>query len=275
MRKTIAGLFLLMCTSAVLWAEETYQRLTIDKKKHELTIEGGLRYWAQTMSAETETYTLNPRLGAEYNFDQRHSVNLEIPYYVVLYDEPDTSRSIFYGIGDIQLSYIYTKKLNYANLFFTPQFVIPAGEASEYAAREGIYTPGSGRWDIGFSFAVTGIRDPVVWTLGFKYDVGLPKKEQFYTSWQPGNMQLSGSLLKLSNERFGLSLGLYQNISLPQINSGKWDSSGFSASTFFWLESMVMFDKDYVKITAEMYAFPLNRPVTIGLTYGHTFKKEK
>jgi hypothetical protein len=191
---------------------------------------------------------------------------------VSLYDNPDTKRNAYYSFGDLQLAYEYTKKIKFVNLFLGSELTIPVAASSEYAAREGVFTVGSGRWGIGFSAAASGIRDPIVWSAAFKYDIGLPKIERFYTSWRPGDMQLSASILKLANDRFGFSLGLYQNILLPQINGGKWKSNDFSTATFLRLETVILFKKDYAKVSADIYTFPVGHPVAIGILYGHTFK---
>jgi hypothetical protein len=38
------------------------------------------------------------------------------------------------------------------------------------------------------------------------------------------------------------------------------------------LEGLILFEKDYIKIGVDTYLYPLNRPVTIGVTYGHQFE---
>jgi hypothetical protein len=273
--KWLTAAMCIVCIQSVFSEDTKYQRVSLDRKENELTVEAGLDYQMQTASVTDEIYTLNPSLALTYDFNAQHSANFSVPFHVALYDNPDTKRNAFYSFGDIQVSYEYTKKIDYVNLFLGSQLQIPVAESSEYAAREGVYTVGSGRYNIGLSVAASGIRDPIVWSATFKYDVGLPKEERFYTSWRPGDMQLSGSILKLANERFGFSLGLYQNILLPQINDGKWKSNDFSASTVLHLETLILFEKDYAKVSADIYTFPQGNPVVIGLLYGHTFKLGK
>jgi hypothetical protein len=115
--------------------------------------------------------------------------------------------------------------------------------------------------------------------LGLSYDIGLPKQERFYTSWLPGNIQLSASLSDLVNERFGFAVGMYQLLNLPALNIGNEVSAGVpakggvSVSSLFRLEVFVLFEKDYVRVSMDTYAYPLNRPMVFGVVYGHQFKQ--
>jgi hypothetical protein len=138
---------------------------------------------------------------------------------------------------------------------------------------EGILAAGAGRVTAGFSVTATGIMDPIVWNLGLRYDIGLPKQERFYTSWLPGTIQLSASLSDLVNERFGFAVGTYQQLDLPAIKNGVSDKGGPSVTSFFRLEVFVLFEKDYVRVSMDTYASPLNQPVAFGVVYGHQFKQ--
>jgi hypothetical protein len=146
-------------------------------------------------------------------------------------------------------------------------------ENNEYATREGVLAAGSGRVTAGFSVTATGIMDPIVWNLGLRYDAGLPKQERFYTSWLPGTIQLSASLSDLVNERFGFAAGMYQQLDLPAVKNGVPDKGGLSVASFFRLEVFILFEKDYVRISMDTYAYPLNQPVVFGVMYGHQFKQ--
>jgi hypothetical protein len=148
-------------------------------------------------------------------------------------------------------------------------------ESNEYLPQEGILTSGAGRVTAGFSATATGIMDPVVWNVGLSYDVGLPKQERFYTSWVPVTIQVSGSLSDLVNERFGFSVGTYHVVSLPALNNGVWARGGVSVVSLFRLEVFVLFEHDYVRVSMDSYAYPLNRPVVFGVVYGHQFKGDK
>jgi hypothetical protein len=219
-----------------------------------------------------DLYNIRLNASLEYTFHTNHTIKGTLPYALSLYNAGDARNAAYYSFGDITLSYEYLKQIKHINLFFGPQLTIPLAESNEYALREGVYAAGAGRYEAGFTFAVTGIRDPVVWTAGLDYMVGLPKKERFYTSWQPGTMQLSMSVSDLFNERFGFAIGAYQSIQLPQVNDGEWKVTDLSVSTFCRFEFLILFENDYVRVMADASLYPLNRPFVFGLVYGHRFE---
>jgi hypothetical protein len=137
--------------------------------------------------------------------------------------------------------------------------------------REGVLAVSDGRYMLGADFSVSGVRDPIVWNVGLQYRIGLPKAERFYTSWQPGVIQLSAGFTDLFNDRFGFSLGVYQTITLPQIHDGEWQGDTVSTAAFCRLEFLVLFEKGYVRAVVNAYAYPQNRPVVFELVYGRTF----
>jgi hypothetical protein len=252
-------------------AEETYQRYDIVRENDMLTVEGSMGYNAETVNKE-DFYTFTPAISLEYDFALKHSINFILPSTIAFYENYEARNKIFYATGDINLSYEYFKQIKDNNLFFRPQITIPLTTTNEYKEREGIISAGAGRYTAGCAFSTTGIRDPVVWSAGFQYIIGLPKKERFNTIWQPGNMQVSGAISNLFNERFGGLISLYQNINLPEISDDVPDKSGLNVSTRLVFETLTVFEKDYVKIGIETYLYPLSKPVTIRLTYGHQFK---
>ncbi|MDR2447784.1 MAG: hypothetical protein LBD58_10960 [Treponema sp.] len=208
-----------------LRAEESYQRYDAKRKENEITVEGTARLRFETAGGE-DLYTLAPEVRLEYGFARHHSASVRLPYTLSFYESPDARVRTFYAAGDIQASYEYQKQTGRVNLFFSPEATIPLTAANEYKTREGVLSGGAGRHTAGFSFSISGVRDPVVWTAGLRYGVGLPKEERFYTTWQPGNIQISGGATHLFNERFGGSVSLYQQINLPEISGGVFDRDG-------------------------------------------------
>ena len=179
---------------------------------------------------------------------------------------------LVYYIGDINLSYEYLKQLSHLNLFFSPFFNIPLAVSNEYAAREGVYASGEGRYEAGFGVSMTGIRDPVVWDLGLRYTLGLPKEERYYTSWQPGTIQVSLGISDLLNDRFGFSLGISETLIMPRMIGLSMETEGLSLQTGFKLEALILFEHDYLRFSVESYLFPQYQPVFVGVSYGHNFK---
>jgi hypothetical protein len=190
----------------------------------------------------------------------------------MFYDNQDALNRFFYYIGDIGLSYEYLKQLTHLNLFLGSFFNIPLTVSNEYAAREGVYSSWEGRYEAGLSFGMTGIRDPVVWNVGLRYTLGLPKEERYYTTWRPGTIQASAGITHLLNDRFGYSLGLSETVILPRMIGSSMEPVGIALRTGFKLEGIILFEHDYIRVSAETYIFPLYQPVFIGITYGHNFK---
>jgi hypothetical protein len=263
-----------LMTAGLCAEEKDYQRYDLVRDSNELIVEGGLAGWLENING-IDIYNLTVQAAIEYTFLKNHTVKGSLPYTWSIYNNHELRNKTFYAPGDLTLAYEYLKQIKHLNLFFGPKLSIPLSRTNEYMLREGIYAASDGRFDLGFAVSLTGIRDPVVWNAGFKYDVGLPKKERFYTSWQPGNMQVSAGFSDLFNERFGFSFGVYQNIMLPQINGGEWKSEDLSMSTYCRLEFLILFEKDYVKAAVNAYAFPRNKPFIFELVYGHTFKIPK
>jgi hypothetical protein len=266
----------LMALISPLAAEESWQRYDIERKREEITVEGTARFHTETADG-SDFYTLAPEAGLEYGFADRHSVSVRLPYMVSFYGRSESRMRAFYAIGDIQLSYEYLKQMGHVNLFFNPEMTIPLTAANEYKTREGVLSGGAGRYTAGFAFLISGVRDPVVWTAGLRYGVGLPKEERFYTTWQPGNIQISGGATHLFNERFGGAVSLFQQINLPEISGGVFDRDGRGASisTVMRMEALILFEKDYIKLGADAYLHPVSQPVAFSFTYGHQFELKK
>jgi hypothetical protein len=275
MKHFILGLFFVLSGSYLLAAQDAdYQRYDPIRKKYALTIEGSLNSWVENING-FDLFSARAGLKTEYVFLTNHTVTLNLPYTINLYNNPDSPTPWLYSFGDMDVSYEYLKKFGHISLFFGPRFGIPLYQANDYMSRGGIYAPGDGRYRAGFSVSVTGIRDPLVWDAGFLWDVGLPKTERFFTSWQPGNIQISAGFSDLFNDRFGFSFGFTQLISLPQINGRKWKAEDLSAATAGKGEFYILFEKDYVRVSLEAGLYPLDRPFVLGIVYGHQFDLTK
>ncbi|MDR2942726.1 MAG: hypothetical protein LBV17_09075 [Treponema sp.] len=185
-----------------------------------------------------------------------------------------TIKNIFYAPNDISLSYGYIKQIGHYNLFFGPQISIPLGITNEYSLREGVLITGAGRYTAGGTFAITGIRDPVVWNGEIKYDIGLPKHERYGTTWLPGIIQVAFGLTDLLNDRFGFSLGLQQQTILPKILNGASTPDSLTFTSNCQLEIFILFEHNYLRAAFSATVYPLNRPHIITITYGHVFKKK-
>jgi hypothetical protein len=256
---------------ASLFPQETdYQRNDLVREESELTVESGFLAWMEDVNSDT-LYHFRLNAGIEYTL-LSHSVKAALPYSFLLYDNQDALNRFFYYMGDINLSYAYLKQLPHLNLFFGSFFNIPLAVSNEYAAREGVYASGEGHYEAGLSFSMTGVRDPVVWDMGLRYTLGLPKEERFYTTWRPGTIQASLGISDLFNDRFGFSLGLSETLALPRMIRSSMEPGGLTMNTGVKLEAIILFEHDYLRLSAESYLFPLYQPVFVGVTYGHNFK---
>jgi len=128
---------------------------------------------------------------------------------------------------------------------------------------------------VGGTFAITGVRDPVVWYGEIKYDVGLPKNERYGTTWLPGIIQVTLGITDLVNEMFGFSLGLQQQVVLPKMLNGASVPDSLTYTCNVQLEIFVLFERDYFRTAITASAYPLNKPNIFTITYGHVFKKKK
>jgi hypothetical protein len=255
-------------------SDPDYQRYDLVREASELTLEASFHYWTQEIDAYN-LHTLRFGASAEYVFKTNHSISLSLPYTLSVSDNPDVRQVLFYALGDISLGYEYLLQCNHLNIFAGPLVTIPLTESTEYALREGVLTSSGGRYQAGVRAALTGILDPIVWNVDLHYLIGLPKKERFYSSWQPGNIQVSAGFSHLINHQFGVALAVTERLTLPLRIEGHWDPRGMSVSTLGKGEFFILFEKDYVRLSVETNLYPLNRPWIIGLVYGHTVDLSK
>jgi hypothetical protein len=250
--------------------ENNYQRNSLVREGTELTVESGLKLWMEDVNTNT-LYNINVSAGIEYTI-LSHSIKVSLPYTISLFDNHEALNRLFNRIGDVTVSYEYFKQLSNLNIFFGPHVTIPLAVSNEYASREGVYATGESRYEAGLGFSISGIRDPVVWNLGLRYTLGLPKEERYFISWRPGTIQVSAGISDLFNDRFGYSLGISETFILPKIIETAMEPGGFSLLTGLKLETIILFEHDYFRLSAESYVYPLFQPVIIGITYGHNFK---
>jgi hypothetical protein len=279
MKQMLLGvpIVLLMVTfgAASLYGEETdFQRYDPERKQSEIILEGSVKSWTETANGYA-MYSTNVGFLGEYTFLTRHTVTVNLPYTFAWYNNPDSRTPWLYSFGDMGFTYNYLKQFGHINLFMGPRLSIPLAEASEYAAREGVYSASSGRYSLGAEISVTGVRDPVVWNAGLAYDVGLPKKERFYTTLEPGNIQITAGFSDLFNERFGFSVGFAQYIKLPVLYNGKGKPEDLRLTTVGKAEFLVLFEKNYMRFALEATLYPLNSPFVLGFIYGHQFDMSK
>lgn len=276
MKKAIIAVILLL-SSLQLYSqienEKDYQRYDLAFDELELRTEVQLKYWFENIADKT-LYSIMPLCSAEFIFLKHHSIKATTAYTFSFYNNHESRKNIFYAPNDISLSYEYIKQINHYNLYYGPQISIPLGITNEYSVREGILIAGAGRHTAGGTFAITGVRDPVVWNGELKYDIGLPKHERYGTTWLPGIVQFTFGFTDLVNDMFGFSLGLQQQIILPKILNGTSVPDSLSFTSNCQLEIFVLFEHDYFRAALTATAYPLNRPHIFTVTYGHVFKKK-
>jgi len=258
----------------LLFAEETnFQRLDLVREENKLKLEGIFSYYMQNISG-FDRYTFLPQLGIEYIF-KNHAVRSTLPYTISLLNNKDARRQVFYGFGDLTLNYEYLKQIRNLNLFFGGSWGIPLSETNEYKTREGILATGTGRHNLGLNVGITGIKDPVVWNAGLKYTFGLPKEERFFWSFEPANIQANAGITTMFNDTFGLSFNLLQTIRFPQVKDGIAKTEELRTSTIFRPEALILSEDWYVRISLDIYGYPLNMPFIVTLSYGYSFEFPK
>jgi len=277
MKKAIL-LFIFLLSSLQLYSQtengKDYQRYDLVIEELELRTEGQLRYWFENVEDKT-LFSIMPLCSAEFIFMKHHSIKAVTAYTFSFYDNHEARKNIFYAPNDINLSYEYNKQIKHYNLYFGPQVSIPLGITNEYSVREGILIAGAGRYTAGGTFAITGVRDPVVWNGEIKYDIGLPKHERYGTTWLPGILHVTFGFTDLVNDMFGFSFGLQQQIVFPKILNDTPVPDSLSFTVNGQLEIFVLFEHDYFRAAFIAAAYPLNRPHILTITYGHVFKNFK
>lgn len=193
MRKINFCIFFLLCSvlEALLFAEDIeFNRIKPFSDKNELTIETGVMWYNVTM-AEYYSYFVNPYIAADYVFENKHTAAITLPYSFYFIGTNEIEKNFYHSGGDLQISYDYHKQIKSLDMFFGSFLDIPLNVSIEKARRDNEYSISSGRFNLGFSYRISGVRDPIVWTLGMKYWLGLPYNEDSYSSWQPAHIQLS------------------------------------------------------------------------------------
>jgi hypothetical protein len=250
--------------------ENEYQRNSLIREDSELTIETGLQIWQEDINP-VKLYNIGLNAGIEYTL-LSHSVKVSLPYTFSFLSNSDVLNILFYRMGDINLSYEYLKQFSNLNLFFGSFLGIPLTVSNDYAAREAVYSNGEGRHEIGCSFSLTGVRDPIVWDAGLRYTLGLPKKERYTTTWRPGTIQVSAGISDLFNDRFGFSIGISETLIFPRLIGPHAEPNGFTMLTGFKLGTVVLLEHDYLRFSIDSILYPLYQPVVFSVTYGHNFK---
>jgi hypothetical protein len=245
------------------YGNDSHQLAALEQEKGDLILTSGMRLWGKDVDNHS-LINFKPFLGVEYAFNDKHRVSTEI------------FGDIFYWTGrwydfssNIAVSYRYITAINSVNLIFGPDFSIP------------IIEPDAHRYGIGLSFAATGattifantiFREINAWYIGMQYAIGLPRKEDSYASWQPGNIQITGNLILNENESLKTSLGIQQNIYLPGINVH--EDEELSASTLIRIAGLLIRGNNYLKSSLGFTVVPLGY-VTLELIYGHKFNQRK
>ncbi|MCL2557594.1 MAG: hypothetical protein FWE09_03865 [Treponema sp.] len=262
----IAFIGMLLC--ATIGANENeFNRITFDKESGRLTTEAALRHYAQAAPGG-ELHVFTPHLSLGYSMGS-HGFGARLPLTFALYTgDSEAINSFSYGFEDAQLSYDYSIRRGALNFFLGGFWSLPIKAPGDETEGSPV-SPGSGRHGLGLSFSAHGIRDPVVWNLGFSYGVGLPSSESDSGIWEPGNIGLSAGITVLFNEVFGFRLNLHQQLRLPQ--AGGADAASFSASSSFSPEALVMGDDWHLRLRLDIYAHPLFAPTALGITYGYMF----
>jgi hypothetical protein len=271
MKRLLQGILFALLWATSLYGQQTdYQRYDLVRKTNEVILESTAKTWMEMVNGFT-LYNMNLNFQGEYTFLTHHTVMVQVPYTFAWYNNAESKNPWLYSFGDIGLSYDYLKQLGHISLFVGPQLILPLARLNEYIARDDAYNASSGRYSVGLNLEVIGVQDPVVWTGGISYQVGLPKKEQFYTTFEPGNIQLSGGFSDLFNGRFGISVDIIQYIKLAELQDGVWKQEGLMVSTLGRGEFLVLFERDYFRFSLETSLYPLNKPFVLGITYGHQF----
>jgi len=262
------ALGLLLCAAAGAASENGFTRIDLERTDSQLTVEGSIGHFAYHAHGG-EIHVFGTHLSLEYAI-RSHGFNARLPFTMAMYTGPEELNSFAHGFGDAQLTYTYSMQRGRVNFTFGGFWGMPL--PARGVENQGLaVNPGSGRHNIGVLFALAGIRDPVVWNMGFSYGVGLPRRENGVWSLQPGNIRINAGVTALLNEVFGFRANLYQELRLPQVNSNGANAAGFATSTFFVPEALVLGDNWLLRVGLHVYAHPIAAPAIVRITYSHIF----
>jgi hypothetical protein len=264
--------FLIICNGVIAFSQESdFNRFQINRKNDEITIEDTQSFWIQNNNSEYSSYYSMSNFKLEYDFLSKHSVLILLPFAFEFDFDSTKDKNTDFSWGDLRIEYDYMKFFRNINLSLG-SFVTTLLEPVEKDAETTKLNIGSGRVCLGINTLLTGILDPVVWSVGLEYTIGLPDKDG---TVQPGNIQLQASISNLVNERFGFALGIYPRIGIPEIQDGTIHTSTLSITSFIRPEIFIMFDHDYVRFSLDAYTYPFGTPFVFNIIYGHNFQITK
>lgn len=229
----VAAFFLALIYTVSIGAQASdHQRIGVERKTAwELGVETGSGVTHEAYGG-IDLFVVDSYLSIDVLVARAWTASVYLPLATEFAIGDDVRRLVVAGLGDIELAAGWTGRVSDTRLSASLRGSGPTGEWDQYAAAEGILTPGSGRWTVGAALSASRILDPVVLGASFIYNVGLPRDDRFAATWRPGDMSLSLSITEVLNDRVGYVLKAVQSASLPELRDGysSLDSFSYAAS---------------------------------------------
>lgn len=249
-----------------------HQRIGVEKETH----------WSVGMDVSSSLTTYETQAGTLYDLDEQVSMDFvlqktwsfsaTVPMRVnVLYDLYKTPLSM--DIGDIDVSLGYTGRIKDIRCSLRTSILLPTGNA--YAIPEGAMVTGGGRWCLGVNASASFILDPVLLGIGFGYQLGLPRKERFGSSWNPGDFTIGLSVAEVLNDAMGYSLRLTQTLSIPTSHEGVSLGKGLDYQAGGAVEFFFSKKNWSVRVGFSKSITSILQPASVSLSYSLSIDSEQ
>ncbi|MFP4363587.1 MAG: hypothetical protein ACLFR1_06930 [Spirochaetia bacterium] len=239
-KRFILLFFLSMSISAVLFAQTTeHQRIGVEEEnRFELDLEADTDLVYSEFS-QYPRYNLGQSFSVTFQYNSTWFLGCTFPLEFQLVSSREARVPLLWAFGDPSISLGWSERFGDTRMSLSGRARFPLSEWNHYAEAEGYLVPGSGRFFLGISAGVSRILDPVLIRGDLAYDIGLPRKERFGTSWVPGIIALAASVTEVLNDSIGYTISLRQGITFPSVTNGNWkiDDLSYTATAglqVFW-----------------------------------------
>ena len=220
-KKHLIALCLLISAAAMLFPEESHQRIGTEKEaSRRFTMNGAVSFSANALSGY-DIYTILPEISAQYMLSDTWYLDIALPCKSTLNMGKDDPDPLLFAFGDPAISAGYTTRIENYKLRLALSYSYALGIWGPNQAEETGIISSSGYHQAAVTASLSRILDPVIMNTTLIYSVGLPREEESGWSMTPGDISLTFSLTEVLNDEIGISFSAVNNLHLPVINSGK------------------------------------------------------
>lgn len=220
-KKSIILICSFLCFSIAIYSEGEYQRIANEEKKeHCISLGGNLSFFT-TASEYGNNYFLDSGFSMSYTYKNFLYGDFSLPFTTNVVFTSPTIPKTNWGGSDPTISFGYLTRIEDMKLRFQASYTYPLGIWNFYEVQQKRIESGSGYHRIGVTGSLSKIIDPVILNTTLNYSIGLPRKERFGYSFQPGTFAISFNFVEIMNDVVGLSLSFSNSLTLPTYFEGK------------------------------------------------------